>query len=248
MSESHQTNGTFEADIESMRSQFTTAIRCCLDHPGIIDQEISPTALNDSMLQLFDILETMGRDDGQAAGLLQQEINNLPEYGMELLAKLIECAQLTDCQESSSSFDRLTIELAAWFARQELVLGDIEVLVNAISNTANRIQNQQQLAELASLINVITEVIPQEIKDDLDKSNPGRPWRVLNLNQAIIATRSLDPTLMEVVFEQLVFRLPDDAPGFFAEGMEQMDIIDYPDHVRNIMQTYYQMTNQPTLH
>ena len=46
----------------------------------------------------------------------------------------------------------------------------------------------------------------------------------------------------------LVFRLPEDAPGFFAEGMEQMDIIDYPDHVRHVMQTYYQLTNQPTLH
>jgi hypothetical protein len=53
---------------------------------------------------------------------------------------------------------------------------------------------------------------------------------------------------MESVFEQLVFRLPEDAPGFFAEGMHQMDIIGYPDHVRNVMKTYYQLTNQPTLH
>jgi hypothetical protein len=248
MNEPHQTNGTFQADIENMRKQFTVAMQCCQDYPGTIDQEISPDALNDSMLQLFDILETLAQEDGQAAGLLQHEINNLPEYGLGLLAKLVEYAQLTGCQESSTSFEKLTIELAAWFARQELIIDDIEILVNAISNTADRTHNHQQLAELVKIINVITEVISPEIKTDSDKSNPGRPWRVLNLNQAIIATRSLDPALMESVFEQLVFRLPEDAPGFFAEGMEQMEIIDYPDHVRNVMQTYYQMTNQPTLH
>ncbi|MGD8925773.1 MAG: hypothetical protein PVG20_02915 [Thioalkalispiraceae bacterium] len=53
---------------------------------------------------------------------------------------------------------------------------------------------------------------------------------------------------MESVIEQLVFRLPEYAPGFFAEGMAQMNITGYPVHVRTVMQHYYQKTNQPTLH
>ena len=175
-------------------------------------------------------------------------MSDLPDYAMGLLGKLCEIAKTLDCDESLAIFEQLSIPLMIWFAKHKFVIHDIELFVNAISNTANRIQNPQQLAELTDVIDVIIDVSSADIKADLDKSNPGRPWRVLNLNQAIIATRSLDPKRMESVFEQLVFRLPEDAPGFFAEGMEQMDIIDYPDHVRNVMQTYYQLTNQPTLH
>ena len=32
--------------------------------------------------------------------------------------------------------------------------------------------------------------------------------------------------------------LPDDARHFFSEGTKQMETVDYPDHVRDIMQQY----------
>jgi hypothetical protein len=35
-----------------------------------------------------------------------------------------------------------------------------------------------------------------------------------------------------------VAHLPEDARAFFREGMEQMDIVGYPDHVRAIMSRY----------
>jgi len=172
----------------------------------------------------------------------------LPGYGMGLLTTLRDVAMQNNCEESSVIFEQLSIPLALWFAQHKLIIDDVEIIVNAISNTANLTQDQTILAELADVIDVIINAFAGEIKADLDKSNPGRPWRFLNLNQAIIATRSHDPKRMESVFEQLVFRLPEDAPGFFDEGMHQMDVIDYPDHVRNVMKTYYQLTNQPTLH
>jgi hypothetical protein len=53
---------------------------------------------------------------------------------------------------------------------------------------------------------------------------------------------------MEQAFEQLLIRLPEDAAGFFREGLQQMDIIGYPDHVRRVMEKFFQLTNNPTLH
>ncbi|WP_428634967.1 hypothetical protein [Sedimenticola sp.] len=43
---------------------------------------------------------------------------------------------------------------------------------------------------------------------------------------------------MEEVFGQLVSNIPQDARGFFQEGMQQMDIVGYPDEVRQVMEKY----------
>lgn len=72
-----------------------------------------------------------------------------------------------------------------------------------------------RLTELTDVIDVETDMFSAELEADLENSEPASPWHILNLNQAIIATRSHDPKRMESVFE---------------------------------MQTYYPLTNQPTLH
>ena len=73
----------------------------------------------------------------------------------------------------------------------------------------------------------------------LEKSNPGRPWRILHLNRAIVATRTHQPDVMDEAFTLLTECLPEDAPGFFSQGMEQMDLLNYPPHVREVMNRYY---------
>jgi hypothetical protein len=125
---------------------------------------------------------------------------------------------------------------------------DIIQMKDEISATAKQNHEQQFPAELAGLIEVIIHAFTAEIKAELDISNPGRAWWVFNLNDAIIATCSHDPKRMESIFEQIVFRLPENAPDNFTQGMQQMDNIDYPEHVRTSMQTCFQLINQPTLH
>ena len=34
-------------------------------------------------------------------------------------------------------------------------------------------------------------------------------------------------------------KLPEDATRFFSEGMQQMDALDYPPHVRKVMEKYH---------
>jgi hypothetical protein len=77
------------------------------------------------------------------------------------------------------------------------------------------------------------------ISQDLEKLNPGRPWRALLLNQSIIATRSYNPELMERAFDVLTEKLPEDAPRFFTEGMQQMEAQNYPEPVRKVMARYH---------
>ena len=48
-----------------------------------------------------------------------------------------------------------------------------------------------------------------------------------------------DADLMEAAFAILISQLPEDATRFFSEGMEQMDALDYPPHVRQVMEKYH---------
>ena len=119
--------------------------------------------------------------------------------------------------------------------------------MNALS-LANQSTDSRILTKLHQHAEKITNLVANSIKAVLKKSEPGRPWRILNLNHGIIGTRTHNIDIMDTVFEQLLLRLPKDAENFFANGMKQMDIIGYPDHVRHVMERFYQLTNQPTLH
>ena len=235
-------------NLDSMREQFDDALSCLLDNyiPNTSDQTASPQDLGKSMQQFFNILASI--DEATEETSIDDDMDDIANHGLRLLNELCHLSKKLGCEESYYKFEQLSLPLAVWSAQHHLILHDIEIIINAISHIANNTQDTRFLARLAEMIERIIDSVAPEIKQDLDKTNPDRPWRVLNLNHGIIATRSLDPKRMEAVFSQLLYRLPDDAAGFFAEGMEQMDIIDYPPHVRSVMQSYFQLTNQPTLH
>jgi hypothetical protein len=231
-----------------MRQQFEDALVCLLENyiPNDPAQTVAPDQHAESMKQFFNILASI--DDPENNDVSLSEMDDLGNQGLRLLQEMCNWSQKLECEKSFLIFQQLSLPVAIWSAQHHLHLDEIEIIVNAISRIANHTQDTRYLGKLAEMIDEIIEAISPEIKSDLDKSDPSRPWRVLNLNHGIIATRCLDPKRMEAVFEQLIYRLPDDAPGFFAEGMHQMDAIDYPQHIRSVMQAYFQLTNQPTLH
>jgi hypothetical protein len=77
-----------------------------------------------------------------------------------------------------------------------------------------------------------------------------RPWRVLQINRAIVATRSHQTSLMEEAFDALAEPLPEEAGEFFRQGMGQTEAVDYPSHVRAVMQSCHARwpANRPLLH
>jgi len=210
--------------------------------------QIGPDTLGKSLEQFFSILDSIEQQTQTHQEVEQAEMQDLADHGLGLMEELNDWAVKLECDEAQQIFTGLCIPVALWCARQHMSLSQLEPVVNALSKLANNTQDTRLLGEICDAVDVIIEAVVPRIKQDADKSNPGRPWRVLNLNHGIIATRTYDPKRMEAVFEQLLYRLPDDAGEFFREGMQQMEIIGYPQHVRTVMEKYYQLTNQPTLH
>jgi hypothetical protein len=120
-------------------------------------------------------------------------------------------------------------------------------IVDACAAVANTTQNSEQLGELCCLMGAVCYACAPAIKSDLEKSNPDRPWRLLHLNRAIAATRSLQLDLMEKAFEQLLRCVPEEAESFFRQGMSEMDRLNYPDQVRDVMQRYFDRHTRPRM-
>lgn len=207
-----------------------------------------PQALGKSLDQYFKILHAIDRHAETQQAVELDDMQNLADHGLNLMNELNDWAIRLECDEAQRVFTGLSIPMALWCARQRIPLKELDPVVHAVSKLANSTQDTQLLGQVSDAVEVIIDAVTPEIKRDLDKSDPGRPWRVLNLNHGIVATRTHDPKRMEAVFEQLMYRLPEDVGEFFRDGMEQMERIGYPDHVRNVMEKYYHLTNKPTLH
>lgn len=215
-----------------------------------------PILIGENLKQFVRLVQHLdaqyhGNGDGKSRQALPdklKDLNELGDYGLGLLEEMSQWAERLQLDELKVTLDELSIPISLWTARNIGNLSELNGVVNALSKIANQTQDPEFLAELSGIMDEIANATAPEVKEDRNKDDAERPWRILNLNHGIVATRSHDPQIMESVFEQILLRLPDDAPGFFREGLEQMDVVGYPTHVRHVMEKYYEMTNNPTLH
>lgn len=211
--------------------------------------------LAETFRQLVDVMARVEADsrieDGSQiphrAGC--EDITELGEYAFKLQENLAALAKQPELVNQQDIVAGLTVELALWVAAHGGRLDSIEALVDALALIANRTTDPGELGQLSAVMGRITGAVSPVIREDLEKINPGRPWRILLLNRGIVATRSHDPAIMEEAFTVLIRHLPEDAAGFFAAGMQQMEALNYPAPVRQVMEKYHrQWTVNRTLH
>jgi hypothetical protein len=202
--------------------------------------EEAPEQLLAAMEQAIDVMERADADKAARNGqtvLSASEITEIGDYALGLLEVIVERVESVTGHQSRE-LSRLAIPIALWTAQHGGCIDKLELVVNSLAAWANEMQDTLQIADLVGVIRQIIDATSAEIRQDLDQSNPMRPWRIINLNYGIVATRSHDPALMEEAFALLVENLPQDARAFFREGMQQMDSVGYPDEVREVVERY----------
>ncbi len=221
----------FELNISNIEQQFNTLIIP-------LEAKLTPSSLEQivAMRQLLNIILTSEKENKV---LNKEEVTELGNYGLQLLHSLANTIYQLKNTDTARALLELTIPTALWMTQQQGIIQHLETIVDILAHYANTTTNPTELAELSKLIGYLLEAVAPEIQSDLDNANPGRPWRLLNINRGIVATRSHNPEVMEVAFHILGIHLPNDAAQFFAEGMEQMDKLNYPAHVRKVMKKYY---------
>ena len=215
---------------------------------GDSDDMNSPRNLLAAMDQAIDVMVRADADSAvqkdmsaESMGLLEEkDISQIGQYALDLLEGLVSFVQ-DKTGEQKRELLRLSLPVSLWVARHGGKLSNIDMVVNSLAGYANEISESQQLSELTEIIREVIDACSDEIFRDLEQTNMMRPWRILNLNYGIVATRSHQPELIEQAYDALVKNLPQDAREFFKEGMQQMDIVGYPDEVRVVVERYNKM-------
>lgn len=194
-----------------------------------------------ALKQSIDIMERADADGQPTQVLSPDATREIGDYIFNLLDQLAIAAANRGMQEQMLQFHRMALPVAVWLHRHHGVINKLDILVNAIASFANELTDPLRLEELADLAEKIVAMATDDIKRDLDNTDARRPWRVLNLNWGIIATRTHNTQVMQRTFDQLIKNIPQDAANFFREGMQQMAIINYPQHVKDVMEQYYRL-------
>lgn len=208
----------------------------------------SPHSLLAAMDQAIDVMARADADklvqqnmSAESIGMLEEaDISKIGQYALDLLEGLVGYVQ-TKTGEQNRDLLRLSIPVSLWMVRRGGKLRQIDMLVNSLAVYANEITEPQLLEELTVIIKEIIGACDNKIRQDLEQTAMNRPWRILNLNYGIVATRSHQLELIEQAYEALAKNLPGDARQFFKEGMQQMDIVGYPDEVREVVERYNKM-------
>jgi hypothetical protein len=210
---------------------------------------LTPPALHQAMHQLLDVLRSCTDATGDPADPeAPRELRILGEHGLQLLSELSRHADRLGMGRQARGLRDLCLPFALWILRCDGAFASWEPVVDAVAELANRLSEPDDLARLYGHLDDLVEAGNPTVTQASQRPAT-RAWRILLLNRAIVATRSHRPDLMERAFRAVVDWLPHDAPGFFEEAMEQMDVIGYPTPVRTVVEAYYrELCGQRTLH
>jgi hypothetical protein len=205
----------------------------------------APQVSLSGFVQLLDAVRAGEADSrGESAQLLRAvtgaEPDALLDHGLDLLRQLAAVAAELGQKELARAIEVLAVPFACWMLRRDGELSQPDSVVNALATLANRLDDPDELAELYGMMAEIADGISPDLILGMDPTNPTDPWLLLTVNRGIVATRSHQPALMTEAFDAIVEQLPDHAPHFFREGMGQMEAMDYPPQVREVMQQYYE--------
>ncbi|MGB0722860.1 MAG: hypothetical protein ACPGU7_10745 [Gammaproteobacteria bacterium] len=199
------------------------------------NDEDGPLVLGSALSDFFQLVAALEQSE---QALEEHDITEIAGYGLDLLDRLSYQLRELKIMDQRDNLSRVFATLAVWFARRGAKLDNLQGAADGFAWLTNGINEPPQLVEMCLMMEEVVEAASERVAADEDRENPWRPWRVLNLNVGVAATRALDPELMARVFDDLAQRLPEDVGGFFADGKRQMDEQDVPDAVREVLTRY----------
>lgn len=204
------------------------------------EQSTQTLKMIDALRQNIQVMIRLSSDvkNNSPIDVSQNEVSEIADFALNLLDEISQHYASRGMQAQMLELHRLSLPVVNWLVTHNGQIKKLDIVVNAIASYANTLQDAKQLKILSELIARVVRVTDPDIKKDLEATNPMRPWRILNLNWGIVATRTHDTKIMQQVFDQLIKNIPADTQQFFNEGMQQMEAIPYPDEVKAMMKKY----------
>jgi len=237
-----------------MFTSLQDAQKYCNKLPLQLEQYLDPDyqqALDrtiESLNQFFDVALTINHQAADKQHISTREATEIGEHGFTLLLKLIDLMEKLELPKKRKEIEQIALIFARWTIQHQGRLNHIEPLVNAFAHAANNMRQKKSLHALVEFMSMVIDACADNIKHDIEDSSLYRPWRLLLVNRGLIATRTYDIELIRQVFDELVLYLPQEATEFFDEGVREIENLDYPDSVRQIIQQYHRQQPKIRLH
>ena len=170
-----------------------------------------------------DFLELMNQLDkeyGPDEPLAIEDADEATDETLRCLAELEVWLDRLGLADLKANLQTVMLGVGLWAMRHGCRIRTAEPLVNALAERANHAVTRQDVAAAYGMMQGFIEFLAPVLGADLERSNPERPWRMLNLNFAITAIRSGDEILMRFAFDKLNEHLPDDRSGFYVEALQ----------------------------
>ncbi|MFZ0789183.1 MAG: hypothetical protein WAM94_06145 [Chromatiaceae bacterium] len=230
------------ASISDLALEITQAVLARNEEAqSIMENQSDPMALAQALSDFFQIA---GALETGAAQLEQEDLDELCAYGLDLLDRLAFLVRKVEIMDKRDTVARMFASMGAWVARRGATIDNLEGAADGFGMIVNATSAPDDLRALCELMDEVIEAASERLQLDEERGDAWRPWRVINLNAGIAATRSLDPELMERTFAKMGRRLPYDMPGFVADGMRQAMVQNVPDAVRDVLRRH--MDKWPT--
>ena len=208
---------------------------------SIMGDPDGPMALARALSEFFPVAGIL---ESGAVQFEQEELQEFCAYGLDLLDRLAFLVRKVEIMDKRDTVARLFASMGVWVARRGAVIDNLEGTADGFGMIVNATSATDDLRKLCDLMDEVIEAASVRLQLDEDRGDAWRPWRVINLNAGIAATRSLDPELMERTFEKMSRRLPYDMPEFLADGLRQSALQNVPDAVTDVMRRH--MEKWPT--
>lgn len=195
------------------------------------DQEATPPLLAEEVLKCLEICQQIdAADDVLPSG----EIDELGTHALECLSDLGLWAWQLKCDDARAAVENIALDLAIWIVGHGGRVTVLEPVVNAITRRANGTQDADALSSIFGAIqDIIARAEPGPVENG--ESTNLQPWLSLHFNNAIIATRTQRPALMNRAYDLLESRLPGHCAAFYAEGLRESAKPGYGEAVQQIM-------------
>ncbi|MBC7623302.1 MAG: hypothetical protein H7232_07950 [Aeromicrobium sp.] len=186
-----------------------------------------------SIGELLDVIKRLDATYGADGPLPLDDIDSATDVGFNALAELEGLLLRAEDSTLIEDLDALTLNLLLWAMRHDVQIASCGPAVNTLARRANSAASTQETAAVYAMMQGAIDHFAPQLSADLERSNPDRPWRLLNVNFAITAIRTGDLALMDFAFAKLNESLPDERYNFYTEALAIAGGADFPPALRS---------------
>ncbi len=225
-------HASLNSRIASLAAALNTAAR---QRTGEIGGRNDPIGLMAIAGDFVRLMQSLDSQYGADAELPFADAESATDEALHCLTEIESWLDRLELADQRDNLHALQIGIGYWAMRHGLTFQAAAPIVNALAEQSNQASTRQDTAAVYALMQGFIAHFAPTLQADLERSNPERPWRLLNLNFAITAIRTGDAAMMRFAFDTLNAHLPDECAGFYGDAAALALRPEFPPETRAII-------------